>query len=98
MIVLLGGAIGEYLEEETFYVEGTLFPGGEVEGEVSIVVGDGGGIGVGFEESFGDFNGGTEGCSCVEREIATIVLYACFMSIVFDSDLNDVILFLDLLE
>lgn len=32
VVVLLGGSFGEDLEEKFHAVEGTLFPGGEVEG------------------------------------------------------------------
>ena len=51
MVIFLGGAFGKDLEEEFHAIEGAFFPCSEMEGEVAVVVGDGGGFGVGFEES-----------------------------------------------
>lgn len=48
VVVFLSGSFGEDLEEEFHAVEGAFFPGGEVKGEVSVVVRDGGGFWVCF--------------------------------------------------
>lgn len=50
VVIFLGGSFGVDLKEESFNVERTLFPGSKVQGEVSVVVGQGRGFRVSFQE------------------------------------------------
>mmetsp|Transcript_623 Transcript_623/g.1342 ORF Transcript_623/g.1342 Transcript_623/m.1342 type:complete len:230 (+) Transcript_623:1212-1901(+) len=80
VVVLLRGTLWEDLQQQLHAVQGSLLPGGEVQCEIAVIVRHAGRLGVAFQQTLDDFDGGAEGCGGVEGEVAAIVLASRFVT------------------